>query len=203
MKNTALLILVIISFASCQENEVPTPTSAQYISWTVGDWWVYEWATYYYNTGDTIIRSLDTTYALADTMINGETYRTLSHGIYPWHSEKLHVRDSSGYIVDVNGRLVYSYVNFTDTFENYLAPTGGWFTQMFVDTVPTSVPAGTFSTINYRTTARHFTVACGDSIFYSDRQFAEDVGMVRMSYHYSAPGPCIDNVRILTDYHIQ
>lgn len=202
MKHIPLLLACILLFTSCTEEEIPTPSSAQYLSWTEGDWWVYEWYTHYKETGDTVFHSLDTTYALPDTMINGETYRTLSTGLFPW-SEKMYLRDSSGYVLDRNGNVVYSYVNFTDTFINLLDSTYGWYTQMIEDPFPTTVPAGMFNTINYRATHYHFKEACGDSIYYSDRQFSDGIGMVRMSYHYAAPGPCIDNVRRLVDYYVQ
>ena len=206
MKNLPLLFPFLLLIASCQEQEVPTPIAAMtppYLSWAEGDWWVYDWKVYNHWTGDTVSNPLDTTFALADTVINGETYRTLSKGIYPW-SEQLHLRDSSGYVVDASGQIIYSYVNFTDTLINLLDSAGdGWFTKMYLDQDPTVVPAGVFNTINYRLIKEHFTVACGDSIIQSDRQFAENVGLVRMSYHYAAPGPCIDHVKSLVSYHIQ
>ena len=193
-------------FASCKKEEfIPEQilVPPQYLSWTTGDWWAYEWATYNYNIGDTTVHSADTTFALADTVINGETFRTLSQGIYPWNTGNMYMRDSTGYVIDNNGNIIFSYVNFTDTFQNHLVPGGGWFTQMVVDSLPTVVPAGSFNTINYRATNRYFTVACGDSVYYSNRQFAENIGMVRMSFHYSAQGPCADNVKCLVDYYIQ
>ncbi len=205
---TIALCIAALFVSSCQETEIPTlpSPSAQYVSWTEGDWWVYEWARYNYNVGDTTVFSIDTIFALADTVINGNVYRTLSGPLYPWrHDSLFHVRDSSGFIVEPNGKILLSYTNFTDTLESHLDSTWGWFTRMREDPSPTVVPVGSFSTINYQTIFQIYghEYYCGDSIIYSDRQFAENVGMVRMSYHYATFGPCIDHVYNLISYDVQ
>lgn len=196
----------LMFFASCKKEELIselTPAPSAYLSWTPGDWWVYEWFNYDHHSGDTVVRSLDTTFALADTVINGETFRALSRGMYPWQEGRFYMRDSAGYVVDNDGGIIFSYVNFTDTLENHLDSLGGWFAQMVVDSVPTVVPAGAFNTINYQFKHRYHIVACGDSVYYSDRQFALGVGLVKASYHYAAPGPCAGEVGHLVDYYVQ
>lgn len=206
MKNL-ILIAVTIFFFSCQKTEVPNASSPEYMTWTEGDWWAHEWATYDYNTGDTTVRSIDTTYALADTMINGQLYRALSRGIYPWNNEPLFLRDSFGFVVDLYGTVIYNHENFTDTLFVDSVPQLGvsWYSKMVHDADQTIVPAGSFTTINYQTVAVNSMMPypCGLTQMVSDRQFADGVGLVRMSYHYSAPGPCVDNVRVLVDYYQQ
>jgi len=206
MKNLLFALLAVtVLFVSCQEEElIPEETLAppQYLTWSEGDWWVYESSLYNYYQGDTVVTSVDTTFALADTAINGQLYRTLSRRLYS--GGNLYLRDSSGYVVEPAGHILYSYTNFTDTLLNLLTPSGGgWFAQMVEDPAPTITPAGVFNTINFKSTHYHFTTACGDSIYYSDRQFAEDIGLIRMTYHYSAPGPCSVHYRTLVDYHVQ
>ena len=203
-----LIIIAIASiFSSCEETEILTPPPSNCMSWTEGDWWVYESVSYDYNNGDTTVFSVDTTYALADTMINGQLYRALSRSLLPANNNPMFLRDSSGYVVDLSGAIIYSYMNFTDTIAVDSVPMVGinWYSMMLQDAEPTTVPAGIFATINHQTVAINTLMQypCGLTEMISDRQFAENVGMVRMSYHYASPGPCIDNVKLLVDYNVQ
>ena len=206
MKNLTLITIALFLF-SCQETEIPPtpPPAAEYISWTEGDWWAYEWATYDYNTGDTTIRSIDTTYALADTMINGQLYKALSRSHLPGPIAPTFYRDSTGYIVNERGNILMSYTNFTDTLHTESIPNFSWFAMMVQDENPTTVHAGSFSTITMRiiTESPVAQYPCGGNQIVSKNQYANGVGLVNVIYHYTATGPCVDNVRQLVDYHIQ
>ncbi len=206
MKNLILFTLAISLF-SCKKTELVDPDSPNYMSWSEGDWWAYEFAKYDYNNGDTTVFSVDTIFALADSMINGQLYRTLSGGLFPGQNNQMFMRDSSGYVVNISGTIIYSYENFTDTLSSGSDSNLGvsWYGKMVHDAEPTLVPAGSYTTINYQTVAVNnlMQYPCGLTQIVSDRQLAENVGMVRMSYHYSAPGPCIEHVKVLVDYYRQ
>lgn len=203
MKNLILIALAIF-LVSCQKTEIPNAPSPEYISWAEGDWWVYEWKRYDHNLGETTTLSTDTIFALPDATINGHNYRTLSSGFYPWQHDQLHLRDSAGYVVDEFGEVWFSTVNFSDTIQNSVDAGYHIFSMMIEDSEPTEVLAGSFTTINHQTTGippEGTQYPCGESIILSDRQFADEIGLVRLSYHYAAPGPCIENTRELKEYH--
>ena len=207
MKKHLLIALVSMATISCEDDIVPTlpppPPPANYAPLTVGNWWAYQLVRYNYYQQDTIYGSIDTLRVLADTIINGQIFKKLSGNRYSFNSP-VFVRDSSGYVINSQVTLDYQYVNYTDTilvtygnadFPKYLS----------IDSEPTLVPAGVFSTVNFGHKVYDFTWAtnCGIDTAYWNIKMAENVGIVEYCYHYSAPGPCSPQIRRLVDYYVQ
>jgi hypothetical protein len=206
MKKLFLLSIVITVFSSCEDELVPTPPPPppppNYAPMTVGDWWAYRMVSYNSMTGDSNVYSNpDTVRVLSDSVANGHTYYKLSGGPYNFHDEHFEY-DSAGYVLYENGYLRLTYVNYTDTFWDDSVTNR--YRQLISDANPTSVPAGTFSTQNFRTTYfTDFGPPCPTDTIYLDFQFTENVGVVRYSYHYSAVAGCIWIERQLVDYYVQ
>ena len=209
MKKHLLIALVSVATISCEDDIVPTlappPPPANYAPLEVGNWWAYQLIRYEYSQNDTIYGSVDTISVLADTLINGETFKKLSGNRFSFYSP-IFVRDSSGYVVNHLGNLDYTYVNFIDTFHTP-SPNGGYSQYLIVDPEPTVVPAGTYNTINFLRKEYNFPVpsSCGIDTAYWDIRLSEDVGIVEYAFFYSATasGPCSRTTRQLVDYYVQ
>ncbi|MFT4524468.1 MAG: hypothetical protein ACI85F_000611 [Bacteroidia bacterium] len=153
-------------------------------------------------TGDTnVYANPDTIRVLSDSATNGRTFYKLSGGPYNFHYQHF-VHDSAGYVFTENNYLLYTYVNFTDTF--WEDSVTNRYRQLIEDLEPTSVPAGIFNTLNFRTTQfADLAPQCPNDTVYLDYQMSENIGVVRYTYHYSAVAGCSKVERQLVDYYVQ
>lgn len=113
-------VILFITFSACKK-EKATITEKKfdsYMPFKKGNFWVYENFTLD-SSGVQIDRSYDDTlYVSNDSTINGNKYYEIkwkkgSINLYQIYNNWL--RDSSGYIVDINGERMFSSVNFSDT----------------------------------------------------------------------------------------
>ncbi len=115
MKNISAFIILTLVLVSCKKAEpsIPsTPSDYVYVS-TAGSYWVYDCYNVNASGNESIMYSNDTIRLEGDSTINGKTYHWYvgtEMGSAPiQHFE----RDSSGYIVNQLGEILYSYVNNT------------------------------------------------------------------------------------------
>jgi hypothetical protein len=206
-----LLFLAVITLAACSTDDDVNcdgnPQAMNYLPSNDSSWWAYSRFMVDVN-GNRQLIGRDTLWSIGEIESNGETYSQFIGSLEPY-SGGVHtiflMRDSSYHLVDGSGNIILPYLNFTDSFNHFYE--GGeliWFSQLIADTVPTVVPAGTFTTVDFR--ASHFrqpTGNCPDSIGYRHNQFAENVGLVRSTYWYSSQGGCSYIERALESYHIE
>ncbi len=205
-----LLLFSILGMAACSnqddENCTPNLITYNYLPANDSSWWAY--AIYTVDTNG--IRNLfarDTLRTLEETTLNGQTYMEYYGSLWLYTSpvSTFLMRDSANHLVYGDGTIVLPYLNFTDSF-NRTYENGALvsFSQLIADTEPTTVPAGTFTTVDFRGSRfRQPTPFCADSIGYHPNQFAENVGLVRATYWYFSTGGCSYIERVLESYHIQ
>ena len=182
---------------------------------TVGSYWVYQQRTVD-SLGNVTALGLDSLFILGDSVINGNTYVMFGNtqGSFPSLSFE---RDSSGYIVNQNGYVLYSYVNLGDTLQTYLSPgfpgPNGPFTlkrdvYMFSNKVILTTPTGVFSSYKRRVTyidsAGGPLNVCEDLQFNSDSYYASGIGKIRVEYWYfgSFVQECKWQYYELVDYYV-
>lgn len=158
MKKALFVFAVVALIASCKkdksipyDNDTPPPQNTNFTPMTIGSYWVYEYSSTDTNN-ITTINGTDTVRVVQDSIINGNTYRMFKGNLsYACSTCYFFRRDSSGYLVNQNGRIMFSATNFTDTLyidtTQPLLYTANY--KMIADTSIT-VPAGTFSTYDYR-----------------------------------------------------
>ena len=205
LKYLLLLTVVVVLFSCKKKNDNQTPSAYTYYPMKVGNYWVYEWfytdttGVYTGNSGPA-----DSVYVRTDTVINGNTYYVLDD--YNGSSLGGTFRDSSGYLVDVSGRIYFSTQNFnnvlkTDSFfaGNTLYQVYAWMTH---NNVVANTPAGTFSTIQYKGALLYNAAYGANPKYYQAVDYAPQTGLViRHAYYENDPNDIVD-IKLLR-YHVQ
>jgi hypothetical protein len=123
MKKTLFLICASLSILaiSCKKNsEDPiTTTKADYFQLKVGNYWIYEGFNVDTNGVATSTGKFDSAHIEKDTVIRGFTFVELWEKPYVMGITQfpVYLRDSSGYLVSMDGSVLASDFNFTDTIE--------------------------------------------------------------------------------------
>jgi len=191
----ACLFLATVLFHACSDCEEPIPnetlSAIEYMPMTAGSWWAYSIHKRDPFMGDLLL-GRDTLRVVGEFEQNGTIYAQLEGSMLLFQNsvQSFGLRDSLGFLVNDNGRIVLPELNFTDTFNHFFYE-GELvrFWQLFEDAEMTVVPAGSFQTIDFRGHQfRELVGHCVDTIGLMHSQFAHGVGLVRATYWYSAQG---------------
>ncbi len=137
-----LTAILLISCKKEQTDPVPDVSYASAIQLKVGNYWIYENKILQISSNSITYDTDDSVFISKDTIVNGKLYYKLGN-IYGW---KL-VRDSSGYIVDHEGYVFFSAINFKDTIYRHIGEQSrGFMTEKNKETV---VPAGVYKTASF------------------------------------------------------
>ena len=158
-----LIACTVLFISSCKkdviESNPPSKPISNYMPLTIGNYWVYDNYKVDALGNETKLNYTDSIYVQGDTVIRGETYYVIS-GTYKPFLDSLSswiIRDSSGYLVDELGNIHFSSTNFTDTLNSNATVVNNdtivfAFANMDSNPYTVSVPAGTFTTLDYVTT---------------------------------------------------
>lgn len=156
---------------------------------TEGSYWVYEWYRVPFEGEETILPRVDSVYVSGDSLIGGELF-TVYKGSF-FNSDYLRIsRDSSGYFIDPEGNIHFSYTNFSDTIDSGIHGNGwNWYLKMY-DYQTIDVPAGPFITLEARNsvylTSGEPVNVCGDQTVGLGYFYADGIGLVRAQIAFSA-----------------
>ncbi|MBL1279990.1 MAG: hypothetical protein COA33_006950 [Fluviicola sp.] len=212
MKFILPFLAFLLIFSSCKKediNSAGSSTQLGYFQSQPGTYWIYEWYSIDSNNVESSLGIVDSVFISGDTIIDGEIYAVYNGGFHGNLSPESYKRDSSGYIVEPSGNILYSYVSFSDTLNTYSEP-GFWDTYSYMTKTPniTTVPAGVFSTIKYETLyydpAGGAINNCGDLTFVMGSSYSSTVGEVktRTGYFGEIQTLCKFRERRLTSYYI-
>lgn len=115
MRNLILLAITTVAVVSCT-NETIEP-KLNYIPMKVGNYWVYENYQINEEGSETNLQKIDSVIISRDTIINGNKFYVFEGTRYPTELNRCIlqiVRDSSGYLVRNDGRVLFSESNFSD-----------------------------------------------------------------------------------------
>lgn len=190
MRKLFCLGLVVTLFASCAKDDPTTSVApvdkANYFPLQIGNYWIYEHFEIDSSGNETKRNSTDSVVISGDTVIGGNQYYimedyAINGGM--WESTD-YLRDSSGYIVNREGKIIFSADNFTDTLASIIHIEGGdtLFVvnyQMEKLTSQVVVPAGTFEVLNFKGTIIEYYQYPGiKNPRYSNNYFADNVGKI-------------------------
>lgn len=189
MRNVMLLAMVaFVLLSACKKDEPninPEKVYPDYACLKVGNYWVYERFRVDTLGEATSLNKFDSCYVEKDTLIHGETYAKLVKR-HPHLSEVVfeYLRDSLHYIVNPAGKIKFSSEDFTTIFLTQ-ASLGPHEDTLFVATVKmddinqrTIVPAGEFTTLNYKTVYKINPKYTQFTEKISNMKYAKDVGLV-------------------------
>ena len=163
VKFPTLLIALIFSIFTCKKDSPqdilpPIPPSApNYFPFTIGNYWIYD----HYKVNDTTgveeqLNAADTIRIIGEKIINDKTYYVFEQREY-WlnnnaEMDTVYYRDSSGYIVDLEGTITFSSVDFNNIIRVDSLGFEMYFSEYSVSdtTENITVPAGTFECLNFK-----------------------------------------------------
>ncbi len=196
MRKFIALIMAVTFMSSCKKED-DIKTKIGYLPLSIGNYWVYQ-EFMIDSSGNEIANSkLDSVIIKRDTIINDKTYFVFEGTYYPftardnWGIVDI-LRDSSGYIVNQNGKVLFTRDNFTDTIA-YHAVTdmenGDTLVLMTYQMDKTNkiitVPAGSFDVLNYRGTVTTSMNTPGIKYpRYLNIYYADGVGKILYTYFY-------------------
>lgn len=194
MKTQIIIIAALMAFVSCKKDKIEDPNSTPGTQLefktpkTVGSYWVYQRYQIDENGIETLLPEKDSIYVYGDTTINNLKYTIYKGNKFGQSNYTSIERDSSGYIVNHKGGILYSYTKFNDTID---AGSAGqmwdWYTTM-INNIQVEVPVGTFNAIESRET--YFKSSgepannCGDEFFTLSKWYTKDIGKIKAQYGY-------------------
>lgn len=210
MKNLILVVSILVIFYSCKKNDnsdnVKVITSS-FLPMSVGNYWVY--LQFDIDSNGNAIQSsiIDSTIISKDTLINGKTYYRfdnfesfpMSKGANTNFVSFEYYRDSSKYLINSSGQILFSETNFADTIYRKIATiqddTVSWTTgKMEKTNINLIVPAGNFTNLlNLKG-----TVICNSKFTkienprYVNKYYAQEIGEILHSYIYVAGGGSVE-----------
>ena len=217
MRKLITLVIAVALFASCEDNDELDNLSdnkINYIPLEIGNYWVYQQVMIDTSGYETVYTSTDSIIITGDTLINNKKYfihECLTHiGESESYSKRL-LRDSLGYLVYSNGRIVFSDNNLTDTLykEIQLGGLGDTiytsFYKMENPLISVTVPAGTFEVLNLKGTFytyRNQNEFIDIDTIYTNAYYANNIGKVVETYGWLFGPPVVIEKRLIR-YNIQ
>lgn len=118
MKNptlfTCLFIVVLFSCKDDDANPTGNNQTTNFYPLTVGSYWVYDWTKIDTNGVETPFGGRDSIYISGDTMINSIKYAVIESSLFGGDYKKEYQRDSSGFLVNNKGQILFDPSNSQD-----------------------------------------------------------------------------------------
>ncbi|UTW66145.1 hypothetical protein KFE94_16055 [bacterium SCSIO 12643] len=192
------LAILLIFISSCKKDEEiicpPTPAPKNYMPLAIGNYWVYN--TYRIDTNgvETKLPPHDSLVITKDTMINNETYYVVEGTFHPfqnqWGIYRI-IKNDHGNIISHLGDTILPATDYTATFREHYEIIGNndtLYHRVFQTVDPpyeVTVPAGTFSVLDYRGTyTTYANIPNVPNPRYVHNYYADNVGKVKQTYHY-------------------
>ena len=213
MKQTLVILLVLLALFSCKKEDnsldiQPIPEKPAFnLALEIGNYWVYEH--YRIDSGNIEVpmNRMDCTWVDRDTTVNSFRYAIFENkGNLLSIGNKQIMRDSAGYLVNLSGEIFFSSTNFTDTLYRSITYYPDE-TILYVLSAKMEIPdqlvevdAGSFETLNFKTTIAFTQDLGGGSTQYLNAYYADSIGVVMDTYKYASTSSYYE--RRLVDYHV-
>ena len=209
MKKLFLLVCMVVLLFSCQKEEEkpsdPVP-KANYLPLKIGNYWVYQRYQVDPLGNEILLNVPDSMVVKCDTTIHNKQYHVLENfrgGTFFY----TFLRDSSGYIVNERGVILFSATNFTDILaikEEYQNETLLFRTSAKMEKVdkPVILPAGRFDDVlDYKATVI-IPQSDGSNVTKEmNNLYAKDVGKIFEVTHFLVSNFWVE--RRLVRYYVQ
>lgn len=189
--------LMMAALISCNENDEnpidDLPVIVDYLPMQTGNYWIY--GHYEIDTLGKVTDEArtDSVVITGDTLINNKQYFIFEGTNYPYNAAWGIIdllRDSSGYIVNAQGVIKFTYRNFDDILVSKTEIIAGdtiyslEYRMVNPDSIIT-VPAGSFSVLDYQGTVKTAEDLPGiDNPRFLNNFYADEVGRVVETYFY-------------------
>lgn len=193
MKRVILIMAVAtMMMVSCNkndsENELKPVQTSDYMQLKIGNYWVYEKYTIdSAGNENPVWGDPDSSIITGDTMINNIRYfKKFSVN----HEHMSYLRDSSGYLINLEGEVLFSESDFSNIIRiDTIGPGLAIIEYMMHDEDSSlNVPVGTYPVIEMRGKVISLDPQYPHGINYTHYYYADGMGMIKSSvYFYSAP----------------
>lgn len=213
MKRLFLALLLFTALLSCKKEKTepncPAPDAPGFVvPSTIGSYWVYEIWSIDSLGNSTQLSYTDTVTLIGTENLNGHTYLKYS-GDFMGTSSIWYERDSSGYIVDNYGKIMYSYLENVD-IADYTESSTMIRTQvkMGANTTLTTSLLGTLEVLDKQTklskTDGSVLTACNDYTYTFNSYYANGIGQVQstLAFFSGLISQCKTLKRELVAYYI-
>ena len=210
MRKLFLIGVMISILTSCQKkDEIPAETKSEYLPLSIGNYWVYEHYMVDSSGIETVLPHIDSIFINKDTLIRNNKYFILEGHNYPYQRIDI-VRDSSKYLVNSKGEILFSETNFSDILYHTVelintvdtVYTIDW--KMFIVENQVNVPAGLFEALNYKGDINYYYGSQNSHLAvntFLNNYYSPYVGRLLSTYrYYSKPYERIE--KRLTRYYI-
>lgn len=205
------LSLIAISCKDDDDDNTPTPVVYDnYTQLKVGNYWIYQRFDVDSSGTSTPTAIYDSCYIEKDTIIAGFTYyKMIRPSLDPQIQSKFFVKDSLHYYVEEGGKILFSSLDFTNTFDDYYITASSLsdticrvVKKMTEKDFLVSTPGGTFQTSNCQSQYQMYpNWAFAGALRFLNTRFAKDVGIVTETLPFFASTP--NHVeRRLVHYHL-
>lgn len=215
MRITLLWTLTLLTtvVCSCKKKKTDSPSATVYENYAqlkVGNYWVYEQFEIDI-AGHAVSKNIfDSCFVEKDTMIDSKSYfKVVKPNPYSIsQTDILFLRDSLHYIVNSNGKIIFSSIDFSTIFDtNYILSSPGdtvcqIIKQMTERNQIVTTPAGSFVTSNAKEVFFMYPswVSAGNPRN-KDTRYAKDIGIVSETLPFFLSNPNYIERRLVR-YHI-
>jgi hypothetical protein len=211
MKKIAYACLIALSIVACKKKDNETTNENEPAGFTVpgttGSYWVYSCSKIDSMGVETALGITDTVTLVGTETFGGHTWLKYEGTQFGADMDPWYERDSSGYIVNSHGTIVYSYSSPTTTFST-TGDMGFSFQHQMSGGLVIGVPAGSFAVLDREMvvsmTDNSPVNACDDLTASFHSYYASGVGLVRQEAAYISEmqTQCAVRRRDLTTYYI-
>lgn len=205
-----LVISLAIACVACKKDDTPASVPPKdsvldYMPLKIGNYWIYE--TFGCDSGEVncTSKSTDTSRIIKDTLINDKKYFKLV-GNYHLFVDPLYIRDSGDYLVDHNGKVLFTHTDSLQIFNEHTITGLGddtvfyYYDKLTSQNGQVSVEAGIFDCLDMRTSL--FRALDDFQIEHQGHNYyARNVGLVKQSVFWAIGLDVIK--RELIGYHLE
>lgn len=216
MKNIFLSIIILTAMIySCKKDKDNEPTTPvpnnmypNFSQLTVGNYWIYEQFDVDSANNASTKNIFDSCYVEKDTIINTKTYlKIVKPDPYSTNQKTVFFqRDSLHYVVDSDGKILFSSQDFSTIFESKYFLAGSdticqIIRQMTDKNIAVNTPAGTFTTSNAREVYSMFPAwSSAGNPRYRNTRYAENIGIVIETLPFFTSNPNYIERRLVRCY---
>ena len=187
MKRVIFLIIVAgMVMISCKKDETtytPDPVpEADYMQLKIGNYWVYH-RVHIDATGSESPPTVDSLVITDDTLIRGNKYYKK---VYTGHEHVSFYRDSSGYMINEMGKVIFSNHDFSNVIRTDTIGPGLALAQyrMFDPDTLIQISLGTFEVLEFRGEVTAMDPQYPHGTQYTHYYYSDGIGMIKNSNYF-------------------
>jgi hypothetical protein len=205
------LSVIVFSCKKDEDNSVPAPiVYDNYSQLKVGNYWIYQRFDVDSSGNATPATEYDSCYVEKDTLINNITYyKMIRPNPYIPLASAFFLRDSLHYVVDYKGKILFSSMDFTTTFEDFYQFGGGnsdtvchAVRKMTEKDWNVTTPAGTYVTSNSKLIYNMYPAySFAGNVRTMNTCYSKNIGIVKETLPFFASNPNYIERRLVR-YHL-